>query len=231
MRHRFALVAVFLLFLAAAPITLARAGVFAQAQPVGVLNMPSPGGTIDLYPGWNNIALTFPDGTPITAVAAAISPSGILRVIWSYDAAVQAWFGFAPGAPPAAIDLNSVDFLQTVFIRVFQNVCGPNPDPANPAFMLVTQPVPEATVSGSVHVAGMAAVFEAHVDLTLYDAMGGVIVDTFTMTAEGQTLSPFATDIPFNVSSPTLACLWVYAESARDGSPTQVVQIPLLLLP
>jgi len=113
------------------------------------------------------------------------------------------------------------------------NVCQSNPSPVDAAdpSIIVTAPAANAAVTSPIHVTGQARVFEAVVSLTLFDAAGDEIVSTTAMAAEGQTLSPFSTDVAFSVTSDTPACLWVFESSARDGSPVNVVQIPLSLRP
>ena len=53
---------------------LALHGARVQAQPVASITLPDPGGTEQLYPGCNNIALTFENGTPSGTVAQAVAP-------------------------------------------------------------------------------------------------------------------------------------------------------------
>ena len=75
------------------------------------------------------------------------------------------------------------------------------------------------------------AAFEATFRITIFDAAGNTIVDETAMSSEGQTLAPFQKDVAFSVAEETPVCLWVYENSARDGSPIHVRQIPLVLLP
>jgi flagellar hook assembly protein FlgD len=114
------------------------------------------------------------------------------------------------------------------------NVCGPNPsppDPSDPAIR-VWDPVPGEHATSPLTVRGRARVFEANVQLLLRDAAGRDIIRGFTTAAEaGPALAPFEGSLAFTVSRETPACLWVFEESARDGSPRNVVQIPLTLLP
>lgn len=112
-----------------------------------------------------------------------------------------------------------------------QSPCQSNPDPvdASDPSIIVTAPASGATVTSPVHVAGQARVFEATVSLTLFDANGDEITSTTTNAAEGQVLSAFSTDVSFSVTSDTPACLWVFESSAKDGSPVNVVQVPLTL--
>jgi hypothetical protein len=95
--------------------------------------------------------------------------------------------------------------------------------------MIVDSPAAGATVTSPLTVTGQARVFEANVVLTLFDASGNEIATTNGLAAEGGVLSPFSIDITFSVSADTEACLWVYESSAQDGSPINVVQVPLTL--
>jgi hypothetical protein len=70
---------------------------------------------VDLTAGCTNLVLTWPDGTPIGAVVAALSSNGLLNAIWWLDAATRQFRGFSP-APGAPNDLTTVNRLQTVFI-------------------------------------------------------------------------------------------------------------------
>ncbi len=112
-----------------------------------------------------------------------------------------------------------------------QNVCQTNPSPVDAAdpSVIVDEPAAGASVTSPLHVEGQARVFEATVSLTLFDEDGTEIVSTVTNAAEGQTLSPFSTDVAFTVTEETPACLWVFEASAEDGSPVNVVQVPLTL--
>lgn len=104
-------------------ILLAAHGSPLHAQPVGSITLPSPGGTVQLYPGCNNISLTFPDGTASETVVEAVTPSGALQAIWRHNAAQNRFEGFSPTAPQAS-DLLAVDFLDAVWL------CMAGPAPA-----------------------------------------------------------------------------------------------------
>jgi hypothetical protein len=119
----------------------------------------------------------------------------------------------------------------TTAAQAQSNVCQTNPDPVDPAdpSIIVSAPAANASAPSPLHVEGQARVFEATVSLALYDAGGDEIVSTTTNAAEGQVLSAFSTDVAFSVSADTPACLWVFEASAQDGSPTNVVQVPLTL--
>jgi hypothetical protein len=111
------------------------------------------------------------------------------------------------------------------------NPCQTNPSPVDAAdpSIIVSSPTANASVTSPLTVTGQARVFEATVSLALYDASGNQIATATTQAAEGQALSAFSGPITFSVTASTPACLWVFEVSARDGSPTNVVQVPLTL--
>ncbi len=63
----------------------------------------------------NPVANTYPDGTAIATIAAAVSPAGIVQAIWEYtpDAAL----GYSPYYPEVT-DLVEQGFLDVVIICV-----------------------------------------------------------------------------------------------------------------
>jgi hypothetical protein len=65
----------------------------------------------------NPVASTYPDNTPITTIANAVSPSGILISIWWFNPGTASWLGYSPQFPQAS-DLTSVDRLEAIFICV-----------------------------------------------------------------------------------------------------------------
>jgi hypothetical protein len=112
------------------------------------------------------------------------------------------------------------------------NVCQTNPSPATSDQTVVNQPQPGAQVTSPVTVSGQINAFEAQFNIAIKDAAGNDIAtvpDVFS--SQGQTLAPFSTSVPFTVASQTPACLWVFDLSAKDGSPIQVVQVPITLVP
>jgi hypothetical protein len=115
-------------------ILLAGRGSSLRAQTVASITLPSPGSTVQLYAGCNNISLTFPDGTTSETVVEAISPSGALQAMWRHNAAQNRFEGFSPTAPQAS-DLLAVDFLDAVWLCM----AGPAPAVA-PSPGAVSQP-------------------------------------------------------------------------------------------
>ena len=115
-----------------------------------------------------------------------------------------------------------------------RGACGPNPSPPNAADPAVraTAPAAGARAGSPLRVSGQARVFEAVVSLELKDAAGRTIARSSTQAAAGApVLAPFSATLPFTVTRESPACLWVFEASARDGSPRNVVQVPLTLLP
>ena len=111
------------------------------------------------------------------------------------------------------------------------DVCGPNPAPGTPETIVIEQPTPLTKHAGSLTVTGQIAAFEATFKVRIYDANGSVLVGATGMSAEGQTLSPFSQEVDLSVAEEVPACLWVYEESAVDGSPTNVAQVPISVSP
>jgi immunoglobulin-like protein involved in spore germination len=109
--------------------------------------------------------------------------------------------------------------------------CPPNPSPPDPAdpSIIVDTPVSGQQITSPVLISGQARVFEAVVSITI--AQGGKpIVETTTMAAEGQVLSPFSVQVPFMLAGDVTegsGCIRVFESSAKDGSPINVVQIPV----
>lgn len=89
----------------------------AQAQPVASIALPDPGGVKQLYPGCNNITLTFPDGTASETVVQVVSPAGAAESMWWHDASQNRFVGFSPMAPQAS-DLLTVNFLDAVWLCI-----------------------------------------------------------------------------------------------------------------
>ena len=113
------------------------------------------------------------------------------------------------------------------------DVCQPNPDPATADDQVIDEPGADHIVTSPVTISGQVRAFEATYQIGIFDADGDVIVETFGTAgpAEVGELAPFPIDVPFSVTEETPACIWVYEQSARDGSPIHVGQIPVTLSP
>lgn len=110
-------------------------------------------------------------------------------------------------------------------------VCPPNPDPAPANVAVVTQPAPNASVTSPLTVTGMVEAFEATFQAELLDAQQNQLAHVAGMAQQGQVLSPFSVQLTFSVSAPTPGCLRIYQQSAKDGSDTKILLVPLVLLP
>ena len=112
------------------------------------------------------------------------------------------------------------------------SVCTPNPNPATSDQTVVDAPLPGAHVTSPVTISGMIAAFEAQFNISIRNQLGADIVTWPGHSQEGQTLSPFSEDVYFMVDEETPACVWVFDVSEADGiTPTQVVQVPVVLEP
>jgi hypothetical protein len=112
------------------------------------------------------------------------------------------------------------------------NVCQTNPNPATSAQTVVNQPASGDQVTSPLTVSGQIAAFEAQFNIAIKDASGADIASQPGHSQEGQMLSPFSESVPFTVATQTPACLWVFDISNADGvTPTQVVQVPITLVP
>ncbi len=81
-------------------------------------------------------------------------------------------------------------------------------------------------------VTGIARAFEATVQWGLYDNDGLPLDEGFTMaSAGGPDWGTFQFAIPYTVDSPQLGSLMMWEDSARDGSPINLVEHPVWLTP
>ena len=112
-------------------------------------------------------------------------------------------------------------------------VCQTNPDPATADDQVIDEPGADHIVTSPVTISGQVRAFEATYQIGIFDADGDVIAETFGTAgpAEVGELAPFSIDVTFSVTEETPACIWVYEQSARDGSPIHVGQIPVMLVP
>jgi hypothetical protein len=87
--------------------------------PVPVRPPPSQTESVPLAVGCNNVALTWPTGTPAEEVAAAVTPAAGLVAIWRYNANTHTFEVFSPLNPQAS-DLTTVNRLDAVFVCMRQ---------------------------------------------------------------------------------------------------------------
>jgi hypothetical protein len=98
--------------------------------------------------------------------------------------------------------------------------------------ILVQSPLIGARVSSPVTVSGTANVFEATVSLRILDENGKEIANTFTTATCGTGCrGDYSVSVPFNVDHQQQGTIEVFESSAQDGSPINLVRIPVTLLP
>ena len=142
--------------------------------------------------------------------------------------------GFLAGAALVAIVAIFIVSVSSLPSAQAADVCPVNPSPPDAAdpSMILDAPGDGATVTSPVIVEGKARVFEAHVSITVYDAGGNVLVETFTLAAEAApALAAYSAGVPFTVTAQQQGCIRVWEESAQDGSPRNVVQVEVNLSP
>jgi hypothetical protein len=114
------------------------------------------------------------------------------------------------------------------------DVCPANPNPpdASDPSIIVDMPQSGETITSPVTISGTARVFEANVRIKIYNASGSELADTFTTAAEGApAMAPFSASVSFKATMKEQGCIRVFEESAKDGSPVNVVQREVMLAP
>ena len=141
--------------------------VLAHRRPHDAAAQPTD--TVTLVAGCTNVTLTWPAGTSLSTVAAAITPAGALLSIFRFDAQSGRFRGFSPMAPAFANDYTMVtSALEPVFVCMSAagTLTGPGaaatPTPA-PATSPAPTPDPRiaAYQAGFARVADVAARYEA----------------------------------------------------------------------
>ena len=96
--------------------------------------------------------------------------------------------------------------------------------------ILVQSPGIGDRVSSPVAISGTADVFEAVVSIEIRDANGTVLSSAFTMATCGTGCrGTFATTVRYDVNHTQPGTIVVFEVSAKDGSPQNVVRIPVTL--
>lgn len=70
---------------------------------------------VALVGGCNNVAATWPNGTPISTLISAVSPAGVVTAVWRWDAAANRALGYSP-ATPAVNDLLVLNRYDAIFV-------------------------------------------------------------------------------------------------------------------
>lgn len=98
--------------------------------------------------------------------------------------------------------------------------------------VLVTSPSIGSNVASPVMVEGTANVFEANVSIRILDAQGDVVTETFTTATCGTGCrGSYSESVEFEVAAEQQGTIEVYWGSPEDGSPQDVVSIPVTLSP
>jgi hypothetical protein len=96
--------------------------------------------------------------------------------------------------------------------------------------ILVESPLPFQTVKSPLHATGTANTFEATFQYQLADPQARLLRQNFVTATSGNGVrGTFDFTQPFEVESDGLGKLTVYEQSAENGQPIHVVQIPLQL--
>jgi spore germination protein GerM len=95
--------------------------------------------------------------------------------------------------------------------------------------IFVEAPAVGDTVASPLRVWGTANTFEAVFQLQVLDADGAVLIEEVVMATSGSgTRGTFDVGVPFDVPAGEEGTLRVFEASARDGSPVNVVEIPVV---
>lgn len=96
--------------------------------------------------------------------------------------------------------------------------------------ILIESPLPDAAVSSPLRVVGTANTFEAMFRLSITDATGALVFDGPARATSGTgTRGTFDVTIRFDGAASGAAQLTAYESSAQDGSPINVVTVPVEL--
>lgn len=94
--------------------------------------------------------------------------------------------------------------------------------------ILVESPTIGDTVHSPLRIYGTANTFEAVFQVNIVNWDGLIIAEEMVQATSGSgTRGTFDVTVPYEVKQPGRGTLIVFEESARDGSPTNVVEIPL----
>jgi len=127
------------------------------------------------------------------------------------------------------LDGSLIDVLGGEGIIVDEPLSREDLEDMSPA-ILVETPTIGATITSPMRVTGTANVFEAVFQINIVDWDGRIIAEKMVMATSGSgTRGTFDVTVPFSVSQTGIGALIVFAESPKDGSQIDVVEIPLNL--
>lgn len=98
--------------------------------------------------------------------------------------------------------------------------------------IIVDRPLGESETDSPVTISGTANVFEANVSIRIVGSDGEVLAKTFTTATCGTGCrGKFSEAVEFEVGEPTEATIQVYEESAKNGKPVNMIEVPVTLTP
>jgi hypothetical protein len=98
--------------------------------------------------------------------------------------------------------------------------------------IIVNRPLGESETDSPVTISGTANVFEANVSIRIVDSDGEVLAETFaTATCGTGCRGKFSEAVEFDVEERTEATVQVYEESAENGKPVNMIEVPVTLTP
>lgn len=98
--------------------------------------------------------------------------------------------------------------------------------------IIVNRPYPNEPISSPMTVSGSANVFEANVMIRVLDRNGNELQETFTTATCGSGCrGEFSKSVSFKVGEKQVGRVEVFWESAEDGSPQDIVSLPVTLGP
>lgn len=96
-------------------VVTAEYGLVTAVPALLAIGDPPAGEAVPLTQGCNNVTLTWPAGTSLATVVAALSPVSSLDAVWRFNNPTQAFAGYSPRFP-AASDFATADRLTPVFV-------------------------------------------------------------------------------------------------------------------
>ncbi|MGH2777569.1 MAG: Gmad2 immunoglobulin-like domain-containing protein [Actinomycetota bacterium] len=98
--------------------------------------------------------------------------------------------------------------------------------------IIVDRPYPNQPISSPLTVSGTADVFEANVMIRVIDRKGRELVETFTTATCGSGCrGDFSETVSYEVDEEQVGRVEVFWSSAEDGSPQDIVSLPVTLTP
>lgn len=98
--------------------------------------------------------------------------------------------------------------------------------------ILVESPLPGQSVESPVTVRGSANTFEAMFRITITDPEGLILVEKSAQASSGTgTRGTFSVEVPFTTARSGLGAVICAELSPKDGKPTNVVEIPVIMAP